>query len=99
MKIARKFTVTISLVLTNKFHTIAEEDVLLYATVFLKTLYPKDFSDINVARECETNCGSEMFTCLENCGSNTECSSACYRENVVCVDACPCHAGKMHRAS
>ena len=36
-----------------------------------------------------------MFTCLENCGSNTECSSACYRENVVCVDACPCHAGTI----
>ena len=57
----------------------------------------KNFRDINVARECETICGSEMFTCLENCGSNTECSSSCYRENIVCVDACPCHTGKKNK--
>ena len=50
-------------------------------------------SDINLARECETACGSEMFQCLEECGANTECSSSCYRESVVCNDACPCHAG------
>ena len=52
------------------------------------------FSDINLARECETDCGSELFGCLEECGASTECSSSCYRENIVCVDACPCHTGK-----
>ena len=51
------------------------------------------FSDINLARECETACGAEMFECLEECGANTECSSLCYRASVVCNDACPCHAG------
>ena len=53
------------------------------------------FSDINLARECENKCGSEMFECLEDCGASTECSSSCYRENIVCVDACPCHTGKI----
>ena len=52
-----------------------------------------NFSDINLARECETACGAEMFECLEECGANTECSSLCYRASVVCNDACPCHAG------
>merc|ERR1719259_734607 len=32
-----------------------------------------------------------MFECLEDCGESTECSSSCYRGNIVCVDACPCH--------
>ena len=52
------------------------------------------YSDINLARECENKCGSEMFECLEDCGESTECSSSCYRGNIVCVDACPCHTGK-----
>lgn len=52
------------------------------------------FSDISLARECETDCGSELFQCLGECGASTECSSSCYRENIVCVDACPCHTGK-----
>ena len=51
-------------------------------------------SDINLARECENQCGSELFECIQDCGANTECSSLCYRENVACVSACPCHIGK-----
>ena len=51
------------------------------------------FSDLNFAEECETNCGNEMFECIAECGESTECISLCYRDQVVCIDACPCHAG------
>ena len=51
------------------------------------------FSDLNFAEECETNCGTEMFECIAECGESTECISLCYRDQVVCIDACPCHAG------
>ena len=40
-----------------------------------------------------------MFECLEECGASTECSSLCYRENIVCVDACPCHTGQYFTRS
>ena len=40
-----------------------------------------------------------MFECLEECGASTECSSLCYRENIVCVDACPCHTGLYFTSS
>ena len=54
-------------------------------------------SDINLAYECENECASEMFECIVECGTNTECTSACYRGNTACIDACPCHAGNFYR--
>ena len=51
------------------------------------------FSDLNFAQECETNCGSEMADCIVACGESAECVSFCYRDQVVCIDSCPCHAG------
>ena len=54
------------------------------------------FSDINLAQECESNCGSAMMECFKICGNNTECQSSCYRGNIICVDACPCHTGKAY---
>ena len=62
--------------------------------IYIYFLNSSVFRDINLARECETECGSKMFECLEECGASTECSSSCHRENVVCIDACPCHTGK-----
>merc|ERR1712131_200932 len=60
----------------------------------LKTLAKLDENcpDINLARECENNCGSDMVECLEDCGEDNVCSSSCYREQVICMDSCPCHA-------
>jgi len=68
--------------------------IFAYKIDEVKTLARVDENcpDINLARECETNCGSDMFECLEHCGANTECSSSCHREQIVCVDSCPCHA-------
>ena len=54
-------------------------------------------SDINLAYECENECASEMFECIVECGTNTECTSACYRGNTACIDACPCHAGNFYQ--
>ena len=51
-------------------------------------------SDLNIARKCEENCAYDMLDCIQECGASTECTSSCYRGNVVCIDACPCHAGK-----
>ena len=51
------------------------------------------FSDLNFARECETNCGSDMFDCIVECGESAEFVSFCHRDQVVCIDSCPCHAG------
>ena len=52
------------------------------------------FSDINLAQECETDCGSELYACVQECGADNECGSSCYRQNIVCIDSCPCHRGK-----
>ena len=51
------------------------------------------FSDLNLARECENICASVMLECIEECGANTECTSSCYRNQVTCIDSCPCHLG------
>ena len=53
-------------------------------------------SDFNHAQECESKCGVNMFECIEWCDGVTECISSCYRENTVCIDACPCHHGEYN---
>ena len=109
MKIARKFNIRESLSNTARRavrgsacnNLLASNDLTKERRVrvgpaagpLLDIVFHIILSDIILAQECETNCGSDLYACVQECGSNTECSSACYRENVVCVDSCPCHTG------
>ena len=42
------------------------------------------------AEECEDDCMFYLIECVQNC-QDEPCRSQCYRANVACIDACPCH--------
>ena len=47
--------------------------------------------DIELARECENYCIDDLPKCITGCGNDSGCINWCYREEIDCIDSCPCH--------
>jgi len=47
--------------------------------------------DIELARECENYCIDDLSICITGCKNDSSCIAACYREEIDCIDSCPCH--------
>ena len=47
--------------------------------------------DFEIARECENLCIDDLLHCLSKCKNDSNCESECYREEIDCIDWCPCH--------
>ena len=46
--------------------------------------------DLELAEQCEQLCIGSLKDCVEDC-EDEPCKSDCYRDEIKCVDACPCH--------
>ena len=53
--------------------------------------YSTDCPDLDLAEECENECMDYLIDCVQIC-EDDPCRSKCYRDNVACIDDCPCHA-------
>ena len=56
--------------------------------VMLKTLIRINPSctDLELGEQCSDDCITQMFNCINNCGTDSACQSACARDQVDCVD-------------
>ena len=43
-------------------------------------------TDLELGEQCSDDCITQMFNCINNCGTDSVCQSACARDQVDCVD-------------
>ena len=43
-------------------------------------------TDLELGEQCSDDCITQMFNCINNCGTDATCQSACARDQVDCVD-------------
>ena len=43
-------------------------------------------TDLELGEQCSDDCITQMFNCINNCGTDSACQSACARDQVDCVD-------------
>ena len=55
--------------------------------------YKFQFSDLDLMDKCKNNCRSELLNCIVDCGDNSDCSSQCSRDQIICDNDCPCMSG------
>ena len=55
-------------------------------------LVDPDCPDIEFAKVCENFCIDDLAKCVSDCSTDSTCTAACYRAEIECIDACPCHA-------
>ena len=48
--------------------------------------------DIELAKDCENLCIDVLADCVTACSTDSNCSAQCYRDEIECIDSCPCHA-------
>ena len=48
--------------------------------------------DIELAKDCENLCIDVLAECVTDCSTDSNCSANCYRDEIECIDSCPCHA-------
>ena len=54
-------------------------------------LVDQNCPDIELARECENYCIDDLAKCITGCKNDSPCIAECYRAEIDCIDACPCH--------
>ena len=72
------------------------DELAIYGNVsnthnYVETIVDQNCVDIELSRDCENFCVENLSKCLSDCKTDSVCISNCYRDEIQCIDACPCH--------